>query len=49
MKLYDLAVKTISFLKKQAGYGYILLISVHKLCAGASAGAGKVRVRVRRG
>ena len=24
-------------------------ISVHKICAGASAGAGKVRVRVRRG
>ena len=23
--------------------------SVHKICAGASAGAGKVRVRVRRG
>ena len=26
-----------------------LQISVHKICAGASAGAGKVRVRVRRG
>ena len=25
------------------------ITSVHKICAGASAGAGKVRVRVRRG
>ena len=27
----------------------LVIPSVHKICAGASAGAGKVRVRVRRG
>ena len=45
----DMELTTRSYSTRNHYGGNQVKCSVHKICAGASAGAGKVRVQVRRG